>query len=66
MNNLTLLYRQKANETLCERMWTERERALNEYQRALDTNDNSQGSQEIANKYIRQPYKYEGSQQLIQ
>jgi predicted negative regulator of RcsB-dependent stress response len=43
----------------------QRERALNEYQRALDTNDNSQGAQEIANKYIRQPYKYEGRQLLI-
>ena len=43
----------------------QRERALNEYQKALDTNDNSQGAQEIVNKYVKQPYKYKGRQQLI-
>ncbi len=38
----------------------QRERALKEYQKALDTNDNAQGAQDVVQKYIQQPYKYEG------
>ncbi|MFN8007719.1 MAG: M1 family aminopeptidase, partial [Terriglobia bacterium] len=44
----------------------QRERALGEYQKAADTNDNSQGAQEIAQKYIQTPYKYEGKNQSVQ
>ncbi len=44
----------------------QRDRALNEYQKALDTNDNTQGAQEIAQKHIEEPYKYRGPQVLIQ
>ncbi len=43
----------------------QRERALNEYQKALDTNDNTQGAQEVAQKHIEEPYKYQGPQVLI-
>ncbi len=43
----------------------QRERALNEYQKALDTNDNTQGAQEIAQKHIEEPYRYQGPQVLI-
>jgi tetratricopeptide (TPR) repeat protein len=43
----------------------QRERALREYQQALDTNDNSQGAQELARKLIQTPYQYEGQQILI-
>lgn len=35
----------------------QRDRALNEYQRALQTNDNTQGAIEEANRYIQKPYK---------
>jgi aminopeptidase N len=35
----------------------QRDRALNEYQRALQTNDNTQGALDEANKYIQKPYK---------
>ncbi len=35
----------------------QRDRALNEYQRALQTNDNTQGALEEANRYIQKPYK---------
>ena len=35
----------------------QRDRALNEYQRALQTNDNTQGALDKANQYIQQPYK---------
>jgi tetratricopeptide (TPR) repeat protein len=45
---------------------SQRERALKEYQKALDTNDNSQGAQEVAQKYIQEPYKYEGKAVLVQ
>jgi len=44
----------------------QRERALGEYQKAMDTNDDSQGAQELAQKYIKEPYKYEGNRQTIQ
>jgi tetratricopeptide (TPR) repeat protein len=43
----------------------QRERALKEYQKALDTNDNSQSAQEVAQKYIQEPYKYEGKSVLV-
>jgi len=43
----------------------QRERALNEYQKALDTNDNTQGAQKVAQKHIEEPYKYEGRQLLV-
>jgi len=43
----------------------QRERALKEYQKALDTNDNSQGAQEIAQKYVQEPYRYEGKSILV-
>ncbi len=35
----------------------QRERAINEYSRALELNDNTGGAQEEAQKYIQQPYK---------
>lgn len=35
----------------------QRDRALNEYQRALQTNDNTQGALDDANRYIQKPYK---------
>jgi aminopeptidase N len=35
----------------------QRDRALNEYQRALQTNDNTQGALDEANRYIQKPYK---------
>lgn len=44
----------------------QRERALGEYQKAVDTNDNTQGAQEIAQRHIQEPYKYEGTRELIQ
>lgn len=34
----------------------QRDRALREYQRALQTNDNSQGALDEANRYIQKPY----------
>lgn len=34
----------------------QRDRALNEYQRALQTNDNTQGALDLANKYIQKPF----------
>ena len=43
----------------------QRDRALNEYQKALDTNDNTQGAQQIAQKHIEEPYRYQGPQVLI-
>ncbi len=36
----------------------QRDRALNEYQRALQTNDNTQGALDEANRYIQKPYKH--------
>ena len=35
----------------------QRDRALNEYQRALQTNDNTQGALDEANRNIQKPYK---------
>jgi aminopeptidase N len=37
----------------------QRDRALNEYQRALQTNDNTQGALDRANEYIKKPYAAE-------
>jgi tetratricopeptide (TPR) repeat protein len=37
----------------------QRDRALNEYQRALQTNNNTQGALDEANKYIQKPYAQE-------
>jgi Tfp pilus assembly protein PilF len=34
----------------------QRDRALNEYQRALQTNDNTQGALDKANQYVKKPY----------
>jgi Tfp pilus assembly protein PilF len=34
----------------------QRDRALNEYQRALQTRDNTQGALDLANRYIQKPY----------
>ena len=39
----------------------QRDRALNEYQRALQTNDNTQGALDLANQYIQKPYTAESS-----
>jgi aminopeptidase N len=38
----------------------QRDRALNEYQRALQTNDNTQGALDEANRYIQKPYSEAG------
>jgi hypothetical protein len=38
----------------------QRDRALNEYQRALQTNDNTQGALDEANRYTQTPYVEEG------
>ncbi|MCY3759514.1 MAG: M1 family aminopeptidase [Acidobacteria bacterium] len=43
----------------------QRDRALNEYQKALDTNDDTQGAQQIAQKHIEEPYRYQGPRVLI-
>ncbi len=40
----------------------QRDRALNEYQRALQTNNNTQGALDEANRYIQKAYKPESSQ----
>jgi len=37
----------------------QRDRALNEYQRALQTNDNTQGALDKANEYVKKPYSGE-------
>jgi hypothetical protein len=37
----------------------QRDRALNEYQRALQTNDNTQGALDEANLYVKKPYSQE-------
>jgi tetratricopeptide (TPR) repeat protein len=34
----------------------QRDRAINEYQRALQTNDNTQGALDEANRYIQKPF----------
>jgi tetratricopeptide (TPR) repeat protein len=35
----------------------QRERATNEYRHALETNDNTEGAQDEARKYLKQPYE---------
>ncbi len=40
----------------------QRDRALNEYQRALQTRDNTQGAQDEANRYVQKPYAEESRQ----
>jgi aminopeptidase N len=40
----------------------QRDRALNEYQRALQTNDNTQGALDEANRHIQKPYAVEQPQ----
>jgi tetratricopeptide (TPR) repeat protein len=40
----------------------QRDRALNEYQRALQTNDNTQGALDEANKYTQKPYSEQATQ----
>ncbi len=37
----------------------QRDRALREYQRALQTNDNTQGALDLANQYVQKPYTEE-------
>jgi len=37
----------------------QRDRALNEYSRALQTNDNTQGALDEANRYVKKPYTQE-------
>jgi aminopeptidase N len=39
----------------------QRDRALNEYQRALQTNNNTQGALDEANRYVQKPYTVEKS-----
>ncbi len=43
----------------------QRDRALREYQRALQTNDNTQGALDLANQYVQKPYS-EGSSREAQ
>jgi aminopeptidase N len=40
----------------------QRDRALNEYERALHTNDNTQGALDLANRYIQKPFNQESKQ----
>jgi hypothetical protein len=40
----------------------QRDRALNEYQRALQTNDNTQGAMDEASEYVKKPYSAENKQ----
>jgi aminopeptidase N len=40
----------------------QRDRALNEYQKALQTNDNTQGALDLANKYTQKAYSEEAAQ----
>ncbi|MGH9344028.1 MAG: M1 family aminopeptidase [Terriglobia bacterium] len=40
----------------------QRDRALNEYNRALHTNDNTQGALTLANEYIKKPYSAKPNQ----
>lgn len=40
----------------------QRDRALNEYERALHTNDNTQGALDLANRYIQKPYSTKTNQ----
>jgi tetratricopeptide (TPR) repeat protein len=41
----------------------QRERAVNEYRRALNTNDNTQGALEEARKYLQTPYSKQSEAQ---
>jgi lipopolysaccharide biosynthesis regulator YciM len=41
----------------------QRDRALNEYQRALQTNDNTQHAIDLANQYIQKAYSEAGDGQ---
>ncbi|MBZ5561464.1 MAG: tetratricopeptide repeat protein [Acidobacteriia bacterium] len=41
----------------------QRDRAINEYQRALQTNDNTQGALDEANRYIQKPFSQQQSSQ---
>jgi aminopeptidase N len=41
----------------------QRERATNEYRQALQTNDNTQGAQDEARRYLQKPYEQEKSSQ---
>ena len=41
----------------------QRERAINEYRRALNTNDNTQGALEEARKYLQTPYSKQSESQ---
>jgi tetratricopeptide (TPR) repeat protein len=41
----------------------QRDRALNEYQRAVQTNDNTQHAIDLANQYIQKPYSEGGDGQ---
>ncbi|MGH9470709.1 MAG: M1 family aminopeptidase [Terriglobia bacterium] len=40
----------------------QRDRALNEYERALHTNDNTQGALDLANRYLQKPYTQQRNQ----
>jgi aminopeptidase N len=40
----------------------QRDRALNEYERALHTNDNTQGALDLANHYIQKPFTQQSNQ----
>jgi aminopeptidase N len=40
----------------------QRDRALNEYERALHTNDNTQGALDLANRYIQKPFSQQPNQ----
>src|SRR5438552_1949213 len=44
----------------------QRERATNEYRQALQTNDNTQGAQEEARKYLQKPFEQQKSSQQNQ
>jgi len=44
----------------------QRDRALNEYQRALQTNDNTQGALDEANRYIQKAYSAQQQEQQAQ
>ena len=43
----------------------QRERALREYQQAIDTNDNTQNAQEVAQKLVQSPYQAPDNEKII-
>ena len=43
----------------------QRERAVNEYNQALRTKDNTQGAQEVAAKYLQEPYQQSTQQSTL-